>query len=556
MRRISLIICAIIIAAASFGQTDWAKKSAKSIFTLKTFSTDGSMIASTNGFFVGTGGEAVSNLTPFKGASRAVVIDAQGKELPVECILGANDTYDVVKFRVTAKRTVPLAIAENGGDIGSAVWLLPYSMKKTPDCIKGTVSAGHKIDDGYTYYTISLKAPADAVSSPFLNDKGEAIGLLQLPTNERDTVSYAVSAKYARDLKITGLSINDPTLKGIQIKKDLPDELDQALLTSYVAGATLDSAAYETFINDFIIKFPNSADGYIYRAQSACNGGRFADAERDMEQAIKIAEKKDDAHYNYARMIYQKELYQADKPYANWSLGKAVSEADEAYNLNPMPIYKQLKAQILFTKQDYDSSYNTYMELINGGTRTADAYFEAARCKEMQKDTTTMLALLDSAVNTFSKPYLKDAAPYILARASANSAVGKHRQAVNDFNDYESLMSASLNDNFYYIREQVEVECRMYQQALNDIAKAIELSPNNTLYYAEKASLEIRVGLFDEAEKTSKECIQIAPTLSDGYLFLGLAQCLKGEKAEGLKNLEKAKDLGAGQAQELIEKYK
>jgi hypothetical protein len=35
-----------------------------------------------------------------------------------------------------------------------------------------------------------------------------------------------------------------------------------------------------------------------------------------------------------------------------------------------------------------------------------------------------------------------------------------------------------------------------------------------------------------------------------------LAQCLKGDKTEGVKNLNKAKDLGDTQADALIEKYK
>ena len=72
----------------------------------------------------------------------------------------------------------------------------------------------------------------------------------------------------------------------------------------------------------------------------------------------------------------------------------------------------------------------------------------------------------------------------------------------------------------------------------------------------EKASLEIRVGMYDEAIKTAQECIAIDANNSDGYLFLGLAQCLKADKAEGLKNLQKAKDLGDPQAEGLIEKYK
>ena len=74
-------------------------------------------------------------------------------------------------------------------------------------------------------------------------------------------------------------------------------------------------------------------------------------------------------------------------------------------------------------------------------------------------------------------------------------------------------------------------------------------------YYAEKASLQVRVGLYDEAMETAREGIRIAPDHSDGYLFLGLAQCLKGQNEEGVKNLMKAKELGDPQAEELIAKY-
>ena len=81
------------------------------------------------------------------------------------------------------------------------------------------------------------------------------------------------------------------------------------------------------------------------------------------------------------------------------------------------------------------------------------------------------------------------------------------------------------------------------------------MTPQSDLYYAEKASLQVRLGLYDEAIPTATTCIELAPDHSDGYLFLGLAQCLKGEKAEGVMNLKKAGELGDPQADGLIEKY-
>jgi tetratricopeptide (TPR) repeat protein len=155
----------------------------------------------------------------------------------------------------------------------------------------------------------------------------------------------------------------------------------------------------------------------------------------------------------------------------------------------------------------------------------------------------------------FSRPYVKTAAPYLLARAQALYNAGRYRPAVNDYNEYGELMAAQLNAPFYYQRELAEVGGHLYQQALNDIDKAIELSPSEPLYYAEKASLQVRVGKHQDAIATAQQLIRLSPDFSDGYLFLGLAQCLTDQKAEGIQNLTKAKDLGNEQAQALIDKY-
>jgi hypothetical protein len=55
--------------------------------------------------------------------------------------------------------------------------------------------------------------------------------------------------------------------------------------------------------------------------------------------------------------------------------------------------------------------------------------------------------------------------------------------------------------------------------------------------------------------ETAKDIQALEPDNSDGYLFLGLSQCMQGKKKEGLVNLQKAKELGYPQADEVIEKY-
>ena len=553
MKKMIMIGCLLLAAVATFAQPGWTKNASKSVFTLKTFAADGSLIASSNGFYTGTNGEAVSNFTPFKGAARAVVLDAQGKEWQVTGILGVNDMYDVVKFRVNNRKTQPLAVAQTAAPVGSNAWLLTY--RDTKNVKKGPLRKAEMFMGDYAYYTVAMTMSESQVSCPLLNDAGEVLGMMQQPASEKDTLSYAVSARFIDSLKVTGLTYNDPALQLTQIKKELPADLKEATVVLYLSATQMDSAAYANLIQDFIQQFPSAPDGYIYRAEQETGDGNFAAAEKDMETALKYVSQKDETNFTYARMIYNKEIYQSAQPYPNWSLDKALSLIQAANNSNPQPTYRHLEANIRFAQKDYDGAYAIFEELTKTNLRSADIFFGAARCKEMQKDTTAMLALMDSTIATFNKPYLKEAAPYLWARAEARRNAGKYRDAINDMNEYETLMTATVNDNVYYIRHQTEIQGRLYQQALNDINRAIQINPKEILYYAEKASLEIRVGMFDGAIATAQECIGIDANNSDGYLFLGLAQCLKGQKAEGIKNLEKAKSLGDTQAESLIQKY-
>ena len=552
MKKILMFLFAVL-PAITMAQPSWTKKATKSVFTLKTFAEDGSLIGSSNGFFTSANGDAVSNFTPFKGAVRAVVIDASGKELPVVSIVGVNDMYDVVKFRVSGK-TQPIAIGSVSTPVNSQVWLLPY--RETKNIPAGTVRKAETFMGEYEYYTIAMTMPANTVSTPLINQNGEVIGLMQQPATDKDTLSYAVSARFADSLRISGFGMNEATLMLTKIKKELPDDIKEAVLALYMANSRQDSSAYVNLIEDFIQKFPNAADGYLYRAQLSASLGDFSAAEKDMEIAIKNSLQKDDIHYNYARMIYNKNIFQADKQYDNWSLDKALDEIRLANTLNPQPMYRQMEGNVLYAQKKYAEAYDVYSQLTNTNLNSAELYFSAARCKEMLKDTAAVLALMDSAVNTFSKPYLKEAAPYLWSRAQARLQAKKYRDAINDMNEYENLMKAEVNDNFYYIRHQAEIDGRLYQQALNDISRAIMMNPKETLYYAEKASLEVRVGLYDDAIATAKESIVVDPNDSDGYMFLGVAQCLKGNKKEGLPNLQKAKEMGNLQAEKLIEKYK
>ncbi len=549
----TLIFFFTLFANLSFAQPSVLKKAGKSLLVLKSFDEAGNLIGSANGFYVGTNGEAVSCYQPLKGASRAVVIGADGKERQVECILGASEIYDVSKFRVADVESKPLPLASTTAPEGANVWMMPdKSMKKAQ---VGVVSKVEKFEIQYDYYTLELQMPTNAEGSPLFNEEGLVIGMMQSPITLNDHQSYAISALYIDSLEIKGLSINSPDLKAIKIKKDLPKELDQAVLTLYLAGNTQDSATYVEMIEDFIKRFPTAPDGYYYRAIQSYQRNDFLTVQKDMELAIEMTNPKDASHYNYSRIIYDKELQKSQLPFQPWSLDKALSEAKEAYAISPQPAYLHQQGMVLYAQRNYQAASDVYTELLKGPMRSPEMFHEASRCHIMMGDTIGQLALLDSAMAMFSRPLLRSAAPYLVIRAQALITAGKFRDAVLDLNEYEHLMTGQVNDQFYYLRFQAGMGGRIYQQALNDINRAIEMKPSNDLYYSEKASLLVRVGLLDEAKATAQQLITLSPNQSDGYLFLGLAMCLKGEKAEGLENLKKALEKGDPQAEGFIKRF-
>lgn len=115
-------------ASSLYAQPGSVQKLAKSVFTLTTFNQKGDIIASTQGVFIDNKGTAISTFKPFVGAVKASVVDASGKSIPVEAIMGSRRTLRCGKIRINAS-TVAAPIATKESAAGDKVWLVPYSIK-------------------------------------------------------------------------------------------------------------------------------------------------------------------------------------------------------------------------------------------------------------------------------------------------------------------------------------------------------------------------------------------------------------------------------------------
>lgn len=535
------------------GQSKQVKKAAASIFSLTTFKTDGTLLASTNGVFISDNGEAISAFYPFVGADSAVVIDTNGNALPVDVIIGANELYDVCKFKVNGK-TTPIKIASTPSHDGEKVWMLGYSIKNQ-DAKQVPIQKTELFMDKYTYYIFSSETPENMEGCPFVNAKGELIGILQHANHSEGT--HAVDAHFMKDMQINnGLSLADPVLRQTTIRTQLPAKEEDALVTMMMASEQ-NKKNYLKYIQDFKHSFPHAVDGYAAQARQYANKKEFAKAATEMETAIQNVHKKDAAHAEYAKIIFHQQLFQPDSTYLAWSLDKALAEAQKAYEINPLPAYQHQQAQIIYSKGNYQKAYDMFLALTKTNLRSGELFYEAAQAKaQLKANQAEILSLLDSAVAACPQPLTPIAAPFVLARGAAYDQAGDYKKAIMDYNRYDTLMLGRANHEFYYTRFNCNVKLRRYQQALNDIAHAAVLNRQEPTYLAEMASLQLKVNYIDDALKTAELCIGIAPNYPDIYLIKGLALIQKKQKKLGIEAFEKAKQLGDKRAQDYIDKYK
>ena len=566
MKKILILpLLLFFLIQGSMAQTPkWVEKAKRAVFSVVTYDKNDKMLNTGNGFFVSEDGLALSDYTLFKGAERAVVITSEGKQMPVSLILGANDMYDVIKFRVaiTEKKVPALIVAKIAPAVGADAWMLPYSTQKSIACVTGKVKEVSKVAGEYHYYTLGMQMKDKMVSCPVMNAEGQVFGIAQKSSGiDTVTTCYAAGAAFAMSQKISALSLGDAALKKIGIRKGLPETEDQALVYLFMASSSLSGDDYEKLLDDFIRQFPANADGYLRRANYYAAKGKddqawYDKAVADFNQALKVAQKKDDVYYNIGKLMYAYQLSKPEKTYKDWTYDTALQNVRQAIAIDPLPIYIQMEGDILFAQQDYAGALAAYEKVNASNIASPATFFSAAKTKELAKgDPKEVVALMDSCIARCPQPITADFAPYLLERAQMNMNAGQPRNAMLDYDAYHTAVKGEVNDVFYYYREQAALKARQFQRALDDIVKAIEMNPTDLTYQAEHAVVNLRVGRYEEAIQILNNILKADPKYAEAYRLLGLCQIQLKKTDEACGNFKKAKELGDPNVDELITKY-
>ncbi|MDR1919187.1 MAG: serine protease [Tannerellaceae bacterium] len=554
----------LILPAYAQKAPKWMEKSKKAILIVTTFDKNDRKINSAGGFYVSESGEAFSAYSLFSGAARATVTDAEGNTYPVASIIGADDLYDVIRFKVAVPKKVPfLPLASDPVAAGTPVILLTADAAR-----QGAVEEVSKLKDPYSYYKISIPLEAGQANTPLLLASGQVFALAQDDASGKKTHSYGVSASYVNSLKQTTTDAFNTVYTRIGIRKAWAADVEEASISLFLLAGTQDAKTYLETLDDFIATFPQNPDGYLNRASheaakrtdlAAEPAGQQALLDRalaDMQTAAKLSRKKGEVYYSQAKLIYAVAASDTSLTDANWSLDAARTSLAKAIQEEDLPAYRELEGDISFFLGDFPAAYEAYMK-ANAQEASANSYYLAAKALENipGAQISDLIALLDSAISKMGTPLTREAAPYVLERVEFKNQLSLYKEAVEDYNLYYTLVGGQVNDSFYFYREQARFRAGDNEGALLDIREAIKLNAQIPEYYAEEAAIQVRLQSYEAALASVQKALDLAPDFAACYRIRGVCFVRSEKKTEACEAFNKAKELGDPVVARLIREH-
>lgn len=563
MRKAFIFILAvfqIITISAQKKTPKWLDKARKAIITIETTTKEGTSKTG-SGFFIQENGEAVSSYDIFKNAEKAVITTADGEKFQVSQILGADDLYGVVRFKVSVKKKMPFLTVANTAPIVNTAAFIPPS-KEEKELSQGVISEITKVKGTYNYYQIEMSLPKSQESFPLLNENGEVFALTQADASGKGK-TYGISVDYIKSLNIASMDMLKRTYSDIGIRKAWSSSTDEAQISLLLYASQQDAPTYLETLNDYISTFPNATEGYVSRASHyAHNRKELASTENeqlqmldraweDLDNVERITKNKADAYYNKAKLIFGVATNDSTLQYKNWNLGSATDYIKKAIAEDDLPAYRHLEGDIAFFNGDYENAYNSYAIVNQSPSASASSWYLAAKSKEQipGSNLIEVITMMDSAV---AKSPANEAAAYLLESIDLKMQLGLYEQAVRDYDKYYILTGGNATDGFYYYREQAKFRSSDFEGALKDIDMAIAMNPENAIYHAEKASIYLRLKEPGKAQKSAEKAIELQPDFASAYRILGICLIRQEKKTEACKYLEKAKELGDPVVDKLI----
>lgn len=533
----------------------------RAVVTLTTYDAQGQMLRSTQGYFCSPTGHVLTSYAALRGATRAEVVDAQGRTAQVERVVSASSAYDLVRLTTTipTRKLHYLLPATTADQSGLLQTYYTVNKKEQPQPVSITKSEAL---DSLAYYTLSTPNEARYFATPIVNAQSQVVGIVQRNVLKDATTACAIDARAISALP-QGNQAFSSDVRALHFAPLLPaDNEDQAYTSVYLTLLSpSDTTVSTTMVRDFMKFYPNNTDLYAPLASyHATKRNDLPTAYACLQQGLSRPGEHRAKLYSLLSDLMQAKAQTDTLSQPRWTMLDALAAADSAYALRPDTATARQQAMLLHNLGRYEQARAKW-QLVNASTLAQwDTYLLEASCVEqLRGDSLEVLRLLDAAVAAFERTKQGYGQAY-LTRANYFLKTAQYRRAVTDLMSFEKSLPAEQQPRaaFFAERSAIEVKAKMYQQALDDLEVAIARAPSQNdhiLYLLEKAALQLQVALLPEAGATAQRVLALEPNNADAHKLLGVSLGERKQKAKALQHLRRAQALGDSTVSSLITKY-
>lgn len=277
----------------------------RAVVKITTYDVEMKRIAIGSGFFVDKGGILITNYHVLDGAYAANVTTYDGREYPIQRVLGYNKTADLIKVIVKIPETSyhQLAVTPDVPEIAERVLVVGNPLGLDQTVSEGIVSAVREFPNIGKIFQMSAPTSHGSSGSPVINMHGKVIGVVSFIVEPGQNLNFAVAGQSVLDLQDekTAMTLPEWTYSVSKEKPGLAAELCKKGFEFSIQGKYKKALEY---YKEAAEKSPDDAESWYGLGSCYVGLEQPSEAIKAFKEAIRTSPDKTRAHY-YLGKYYQ-----------------------------------------------------------------------------------------------------------------------------------------------------------------------------------------------------------------------------------------------------------
>ena len=172
-------------------------------------------------------------------------------------------------------------------------------------------------------------------------------------------------------------------------------------------------------------------------------------------------------------------------------------------------------------------------------------------------------AIMNSAIKKYNESFadysksLYHDSTNVMAWFSRANTRFKLIELIHSFDDNQPKENTKINNrtNKTQPKKNIELTDNTYQMVINDYSKALQLDPNFTFAWYNRADTKVLTGDYKGAVSDYNKTIELNPNLEEAYFNRGLVLLFLKDNANACKDISKAGELGITESYNIIKRY-